>query len=328
MKWNVRPKGLRDMEDAGRGKAGRISATWKAIVAHRTLYLFILPVFVLALIFNYGPMVGVLMVFQDFDPMKGFFGSPFVGLDNLARLFKTPVFYKALRNTVVISSLRLCIEFPMPILFALLLNELRRARFKKIVQTISYLPHFISWVIVAGIWYKLLSIDNGVINEFLMFLGFVDEPVYFMQEQALFYPVILFTSLWKGVGYGSIYYLAAIAGADPELYEAANIDGAGRFRQALHITMPAMQGTIVLLLIFQISGLLNAGFHQLYTMGNIATRELGDILDTAVLRILLTGRIRDMPLGAAMDFFKAVIGIILFVGANFLSRALKQESII
>ena len=316
------------MEAVGQRKSSKGSATWKAIVAHRALYLFILPVFVLALIFNYGPMAGILMVFQDFDPMKGFFGSPFVGIDNLRRLFSTPVFYTALRNTIVISLLRLFVEFPMPILFALLLNELRRARFKKVVQTISYLPHFISWVIVAGIWYKLLSIDNGVINDFLVRLGFVDEPVYFMQERQLFYPIILITSLWKGVGYGSIYYLAAIAGADQELYEAAAIDGAGRFKQAVHITIPAMQGTIVLLLIFQISGLLNAGFDQMYTMGNIATRELGDILDTAVLRILLTGRIRDMPLGAAMHFFKAVIGIILFIGANLLSRTLKQESII
>jgi len=316
------------MTATGKGAGSKKSTLLRAIIAHRQLYLFILPVFLLALVFNYGPMIGVLMVFQDYDPMKGFLGSKFVGMDNLLRLFKTPVFFTALRNTVVISMLRLFVEFPMPILFALLLNELRRARFKKVVQTISYLPHFISWVIVAGIWYKLLSVDNGVINEILVNLGVVSEPIYFMQDKGLFYPIILLTSLWKGLGYGSIYYLAAIASADPELYEAANMDGAGRLKQALYITLPAMQGTIVLLLIFQISGLLNAGFDQLYTMGNIAVREVGDILDTAVLRILLTGRISDMPLGAAMGFFKSVIGIILFIGANLLSRMLKQESVV
>ena len=313
---------------AEKRSAGRNAAKWKAVLAHKQLYLFILPIFVLTLIFNYAPMVGILMVFQDYDPMKGFLGSPFVGMANLIRLFKTPVFFSALRNSVVISLLRLFVEFPMPIFFALLLNELRRARFKKVVQTISYLPYFISWVIVAGIWYKLLSIDNGVVNDLLLRLGLISEPVYFMQRKDLFYPIILLTSLWKGVGYGSIYYLAAIAGADMELYEAASIDGAGRFKQALYITLPAMQGTIVLLLIYQISGLLNAGFDQLYTMGNIAVRDVGDILDTAVLRILLTGRISDMPLGAAMGFFKSVIGIILFIGANFVSRMFKQESVI
>ena len=206
------------METAALTNKRKTNSLWKEIVKHRQLYLFIAPIFILAAIFNYGPMVGILMVFQDFDPMKGFFGSRFVGMANLTRLFATPVFWKALRNTLVISVLRLLIEFPMPILFALLLNELRRARFKKIIQTISYLPHFISWVIIAGIWYKLLSVDNGVINDLLMALGMVDEPIYFMQDLQLFYPIIIATSLWKGVGYGAIYYLAAIASADPELY--------------------------------------------------------------------------------------------------------------
>ena len=316
------------MSKAQKQLTGEHGTILKTIWSHRQLYIFIAPIFILTIVFNYVPMFGIIMVFQDYDPINGFFGSNFVGTSNLVRLFSTPVFYTALRNTVVISLLRLIVEFPMPILFALLINELRRARFKRVVQTISYLPHFISWVIVAGIWYKMLSIDNGVINDLLLTFGFVKEPVYFMQEQKLFYPIIILTSLWKGIGYGSIYYLAAIAGADLELYDAAAIDGAGRLKQALHITMPAMQNTIVLLLIYQISGLMNAGFDQLYTMGNIAVREVGDILDTAVLRILLTGRISDMPLGAAMGFFKSIIGICLFIGANFVSRMFKQESVV
>lgn len=292
------------------------------------LYLFALPGLVLFFLFSYLPMAGLVMVFQHYNPVEGFLGSPFVGLANFERIFAMDTFWRALRNTLSISALRLLIEFPLPILFALLLNEIRRTRFKKTVQTISYLPNFVSWVIVSGIWYKLLSPEGGLINQLLFTLGITDDYIYFMQDLYWFYPIIILTSIWKNLGYSSIYYLSAIASADQELYEAAAIDGAGRVRQAISITLPAMRGTIVLLFILQVSGMLSAGFDQLWTMGNLATRELGDILDTAVMRTLTAGSLEDLSIGAAMGFFKSVVGALLFFATNLISRRLGEESII
>jgi len=295
---------------------------------YRVLYLFLLPGVLCFLAFSYAPMAGIVMVFQRYDPVSGFLGSPWVGLANFARLFRAPTFMRALRNTLVISLLKLAIEFPLPILFALLLNELRSTRFRRVLQTVTYLPSLISWVIVAGLWYKLLSPDNGVVNQLLMGIGITREPVFFMQSTRWFYPVIIFTDVWKNLGFQSIFYLAAISVVDPELYEAAVMDGAGRVRQALSITLPAMRTTIVLLVILDASSLVNAGFDQLWTMGNLAVREVGDILDTAVLRTLTQGSFQDLPMGAAMGLFKSVVGLALFLLANGIARALRAESVL
>lgn len=300
----------------------------RIIRKYKVLYLFILPGFIGLLLFNYAPMIGLTMVFQDYSPISGFLRSSWTGLDNFKTLFASPVFGRALRNSAIISILKLAIGFPLPILFALLFNELRSSKLKKTVQTFSYLPYFVSWVIVAGIWYKMLSPDDGIINQILLGTGIVHQPVFFMQNKVLFYFVILFTDVWKNLGYSSIYYLAAIASIDSEQYEAAIVDGAGRFKQAVYITLPGMKTTIILLLILSISSLLNAGFDQLYTMDNLSVREVSDILDTAVVRYLTTGNIQDLSVGAAMGFFKSVIGVILFVGANLVAKAAKQESII
>jgi putative aldouronate transport system permease protein len=295
---------------------------------YRVLYLFMLPGLVCFLAFSYAPMAGIVMVFQRYDPVSGFLGSPWAGFANFARLFNAPTFARALRNTLVISVLKLAVEFPLPIIFALLLNEIRTRRFRKFVQTVTYLPCLISWVIVAGLWYKLLSPDGGVVNQLLVMAGLVKEPIFFMQSTRWFYPVILFTDVWKGLGFQAIFYLAAIATVDPELYEAAVMDGAGRIRQALSITLPAMRTTIVLLLILDASNLVNAGFDQLWTMGNMAVREVGDILDTAVLRTLTQGSFQDLSVGAAMGFFKSVAGLALFLLANSIARLLREESVV
>ena len=292
------------------------------------LYLFLLPGVACFLAFSYAPMAGLVMVFQRYDPVSGFLASPWAGLSNFARLFSAPTFARALRNTLVISSLKLAIEFPLPILFSLLLNEVRWSKLRRTVQTITYLPSLISWVIVAGLWYKLLSPANGVVNQALLALGLTAEPIYFMQSTRWFDPVILFTDVWKNLGFQSVFYLAAIASVDPQLYEAAVMDGAGRIRQAVSITLPAMRTTIVLLLILDASSLVNAGFDQLWTMGNMAVREVGDILDTAVLRTLTQGSFQDLSVGAAMGLFKSAAGLALFLVANGIARLVREESVL
>jgi putative aldouronate transport system permease protein len=295
---------------------------------YRVLYLFLLPCTALFLFFSYTPMLGLVMVFQHYDPVTGFLSSPWVGLENFQRIFSAPVFMRAMRNTVIISALKIFIEFPLPILFALLLNELRNMKFKKTIQTISYLPNFVSWVIVAGVWYNMLSPESGIVNQLLLNLGIVKEGVYFMQSTAWFYPIVIFTDVWKNLGFSAILYMSSIAGIDVEQYEAAYVDGAGRLKQAVYITLPGMKNTILLLLILSFSGLLNAGFDQMWTMGNLAVREVSDILDTAVLRTLTSGSLEDLSVGAAMGFFKSIVGFLLFLSANWISRRFKQETLI
>ncbi len=267
------------------------------------------------------------MAFQQYDPVSGFLGSPWVGLYNFQRLFSTPTFGRAFRNTIIISSLKLLICFPMPILVSLLINELRRARVKKTIQTVVYIPNFVSWVIAAGLWYSLLG-NSGVVNNVLMSLGLVKEPVMFMQSLGWFYPVILFTDLWKTLGYNTIFYMSAMSSISTEQYEAAMIDGAGRLKQAIYITLPSISKTIVLMFILQVGSLMSAGFDQMWTMSNLATRELSDILDTAVLRTLTSGTINDLSVGAAMGLFKSVISLALFMVTNFLADKFDQGSLV
>ena len=301
--------------------------TKRLLKKYRMLYLFLIPGALVLLLFAFLPMGGLIMVFQRYDPVSGFFGSEFIGLENFRRVFSTPVFGRSLRNTLVISSLKLLIGFPMPIVFSLMLNELRRQRFKKTIQTMIYIPNFVSWVIVSGVWYSLLSAD-GIVNQLLLNMGVIDESILFMQSKTLFYPIIVFTDLWKSLGYNTIFYMASISSIPQELYEAAMIDGAGKWKQALHITLPSLKGTIALLFIMQVGGLLNAGFDQMWTMENLAVREIADILDTAVLRSLQSGSIDDLSIGAALGAFKSVVGLALFLITNWVSGKLTDESLI
>lgn len=296
--------------------AGRKS---RLIAKYRMLYVFLIPGLIGLLLFSYAPMFGLIMVFQQYDPISGFLRSPWSGLDNFHTLFNSPIFLRALRNTLIISFMKLVIVFPLPILFALLLNEIRTLRFKRSVQTITYLPNFVSWVIVSGIFYKMLSPSDGIVNHILVSLNIVGEPILFMQNYFWFYTVIIFSDIWKNLGYLSIFYLASIASIEPELYEAAEVDGAGRFRQAFHVTLPGMATMIALQLLLAVSGLMSAGFDQLWTMGNLSVIEIADILDTAVLRYLTTGNIQDLSVGAAMGLFQSVVAIALLLGANWIA---------
>lgn len=294
---------------------------------YKMMYLFLLPGFIIFILFAYLPMGGLVMAFQQYDPVLGFLGSKWVGFDNFIRVFQSPVFGRAMRNTLVISSLKLVFGFTMPILFSLLINELRSSRFKKTVQTIIYVPNFVSWVIVAGVWYSLLA-DSGIVNYVLLNLGLIDQSVLFMQRTDLFYPIIIFTDLWKNLGYNTIFYMAVMASIPLEHYEAAMIDGAGRLKQALHITLPSLTSTIVLLFILQVGNLLSAGFDQMWTMSNLAVRDISDILDTAVLRSLTSGSINDLSVGASLGMFKSVIALMLFLITNWFANKLDQGSLI
>ena len=291
------------------------------------LYAFLLPGTVVLILFAYLPMGGLIMAFQQYDPVSGFFGSQFVGFYNFSRVFKSPTFGRALRNTLIISSLKLVICFPMPVIFSLLINELLNARFKKIIQTIIYIPNFVSWVIVAGVWYTLLG-ANGIVNNILQALGLVEEPFLFMQNLGWFYPIVIFTELWKSLGYNTIFYFSAMSSIPVDLYEAGMIDGASRLQLALHITLPSIIKTVVLMFILQVGGLMSAGFDQMWTMGNLANRELSDILDTAVLRTLTSGSINDLSYGAALGLFKSVISLALFLITNRLADRMGQGSLI
>lgn len=291
------------------------------------LLLFMLPATLFYAIFTYWPIYGMTMAFQSFSPVLGFAKSPWVGLENFRYIFAMPNFLLALRNTLIISTLKILICFPAPILFALLLNEVQSYRFKRSVQTISYLPYFVSWVIVSGLFYKLFSLD-GPVNDLVAALGLAPDRVRFLADPRLFYPVVILTDLWKNIGWNAIIYLAALAGIDPELYEAARVDGAGRFRQMRSISVPSISPVIAILFVLTLTSILNADFEQLYTMGNAAVRNVGEILDTLVLKMLQTGTIRDYSYGAAMSFFKNTAGFVLFLVANRLLDRISGEGVI
>ncbi len=299
----------------------------KKFTKQKVLFLFMLPGFVYFLVFKYYPMYGVIMAFQDFNPVLGFNRSEFVGFQNFRYIFGTPNFLAVLRNTILISVLKIVISFPAPIILALMINEMKHLPLKKAVQTMSYMPHFISWVVAAGIWYNFLSGD-GIVNDLLMRIGILDGPFYFMGSRGFAYPLLVGSDIWKGVGFGSIIYLAALAGVNPELYESARVDGAGRIRQMWHISLPGIKTTMVILLILRIANLLEAGFDQIQAFMNPQTRPVVNIIETEVWRMLTTGGMRQLSVGAALSVFQAVTGLVLFLLANLAVRALDEESFI
>lgn len=275
------------------------------------------------LVFHYYPIYGLLIAFKDFWPSKGILGSPWVGLHNFERLFTTPLFFRALRNTVVINAYRLVFGFPAPIILALLLNELRRPGFKRTVQTISYMPHFVSWVVISGILFRFLSSDDGQVNEILVLLG--GEKVPFLSRASYFRTILVSSQIWKEVGYSSIIYLAAIAAIPDELYMAAVVDGAGRWRQTLHITLPSLRSVIAIVLLFTLARAMRGNFEQVLLLYNPTVYETGDILETYLYRTgLMEG---DFSLATALGLFQSLIGFILMVTVNRLVRLAGEEGV-
>lgn len=297
--------------------------SFKGYKKHAALAIMLLPTIVFFIIFRYGPMYGLTMAFTDFRVNLGIMGSPWVGLDNFEEIFSMATFGRAVRNTLIISLLKLVAGFPAPIILALVLNEVRHLRFKKVVQTISYLPYFLSWVVLAGVFIQLLSPSTGLVNYILGIFGI--KPIYFMGDNAWFRPMLVVTSVWKTMGWSSIIYLAAITSIDQSMYEAALCDGANRYQRMWHITIPHILPTITVLLILNIGHLLDAGFDQIFNLYNGAVYETSDIIDTYVYRL----GIGDMRYSqaTAVGFFKNVIGFILVMGTNFVSKKITDSGI-
>ena len=292
-------------------------------IKYRTLALMFLPVVVYYIVFHYVPMYGVVLAFKDFSIRKGILRSPWVGLAVFRRLFGTVTFTRAFKNTIIISLLRSVTGFPAPILLALMLNELKNLRYKKIVQTISYLPHFLSWIVLAGLFTQLLSPSNGAINFIITRFG--GTPIYFLADNKYFRGTMVVTGVWKEIGWGTIVYLATISGIDQELYEAAECDGANRWRKMWSITLPLMKPTIVILLIMHCGGLLSAGFDQIFNLYNARVYETADIIDTYVYRLGIGNM--EYSLSTAVGLFKNVIGFFLVTGTNFIAKRLGEEGI-
>ena len=291
---------------------------WK----HKYMYAMLLPAVVYYIIFHYIPMAGIAIAFEKFNPMKGMFASEWVGLQHFRQLFSQAKFYQVFWNTIRISLLRLFWGFPFPVIIALLLNELQSSRLKRTIQTAIYIPHFISWVVLGGILTNLLSTD-GLFNTVIQLFG--GQPIGFLTSPKHFEPVLIISMIWKSFGWTTIIYMAALSGVDPQLYEAAIVDGANRFEQLVHITLPSILSTIIVVLILRIGSLMQAGFEQIFVLYHPGVYSVSDIIDTYVYRIgLQEGK---FEMAAAVGMFKSVINFVLVVGANKLARSFGEEGI-
>ncbi|PYI56612.1 ABC transporter permease [Paenibacillus flagellatus] len=282
----------------------------------RTVYLMLLPALLFYIVFCYVPMYGILIAFKDYKISKGILASPWIGLDMFRTLFALDKFWQVMFNTLYINVLKLIWGFPAPIVLALLLNEVRRRLFKRTVQTIIYLPHFISWVTIASIVTALLSINDGLVNKLIGMLG--GEKIDFLTNSDLFRPLLVATNIWKEVGWSTIIFFAAIAGISPELYEAAVMDGAGRWRQVWHITLPGIVPTISILLILSMGGMMTGGFDQVFNLYNPMVYDVGDTIDTYIFRTGIgEGK---FSMATAVGLFLNVINFILLFTVNNISR--------
>ncbi|NOU62828.1 ABC transporter permease subunit [Paenibacillus sp. LMG 31461] len=279
------------------------------------LHLMIFPAIILLLVYSYGPMLGMVMSFQKFIPARGFLDSQWIGWDNFRYIFAMPDFHRALWNTLLISFMKIIANLIVPIAIALLLNEIRKEAFKSYVQTLIYLPHFLSWILLGGILIDILSPTNGIVNQVLGFFGV--KPIYFLGDNSWFRQTLVATDVWKEFGYNTIVYLAALTGINPALYEAAIVDGASRWKQTLYITIPGMAPIIVLLAVLSIGNVLNAGFDQIFNLYSPAVYESGDVIDTFVYRIGLIDA--QYSVATAVGMFKSVISLILISGSYFIA---------
>ncbi|MDQ1912683.1 ABC transporter permease subunit [Paenibacillus sp. GD4] len=289
------------------------------------LFLMLAPVLLYYIIFEYGPLYGVQIAFKDYRIREGILGSPWVGFKHFIYLFTaSPDFLRIMKNTLLLSFYHIVFGFPAPIVLALLFNEIRIEMFKRITQTISYLPHFLSWVVLSGLLITILSPTTGTVNLLLSMVGM--EPIYFLGDPQYFRFTLVVSSIWKEVGWGTIIYLAALAGVDPALYEAAVMDGANRWKQTWHITLPGIIPVITIMFIFRIGAVLNAGFDQVLNLYSPNTYSVGDILDTYVYRAGLTQL--QYSLTAAVGLFKNVVAFTLVLLTNYMVKKLGQEGIL
>jgi putative aldouronate transport system permease protein len=305
-------------------QAGQNRHPWiKAIVRDRYFLLLLLPTALYFLIFKYLPMFGIVISFKQYNVFQGIWASPWVGLKYYKMFFDNPDSWELMRNTLLLGFYKLIFGFPAPIILALLLNEVKQAFFKKFVQTVSYLPHFISTVVIAGMITMFLSPTSGLVNEILHSLGI--GRINFLQEAEWFRTIYVVSDIWEGIGWGSIIYLAALTTIDPSLYEAADIDGASRWKQTLHITLPGIAPAISILLILNVGRVLEIGFEKVFLLYNPATYETADIIATFVYRTgILAG---NFSYGTAIDIFTGVISFALVFSANYATRKLGENSL-
>lgn len=291
----------------------------KVIKDQKFLFLMSMPFVIWIIIFKYIPLWGWTIAFQNYKPGKSFFSQEWVGLKYFIAMFKDDQFYTVMRNTLGMSFLALVFGFTLPIILAILLNEIKTIWFKRTVQTISYLPHFVSWVIVASIFNKMLSIDGGFVNEVLKFMNLVKEPgINFMAKPEYFWGIVTSADVWKEIGWNSIIFLAAIAGISPELYEAAMVDGANRFRRIWHVTIPGILPTVIIILILNIGNLINIGYEKQFLMRNSMVSDYANVLDLYILDYgVASGR---WAFGTAAGIFKSLVSIILLFVSNKLSK--------
>ena len=295
----------------------------KKLWQSRYMYMFILPGLLYFLLYKYVPLLGSIIAFKDYSVFRGFGGSPWVGFKHFERIFASPEVVQVLMNTLYLSFLQILFAFPAPILLALMLNEVRKEWLKRIIQSIVYLPHFLSWVVIVGVVTIFLRSD-GLINNMLG-SWFDISSIPFLQMPELFKPLLVLEVMWKETGWGTIIFLAALAGVNPEQYEAAVVDGAGRMRRIWHITLPAIRSTIIILLILRLGSVLDNGFEQVFLMLNPYVMEVGNVLDTYVYYKGIEQS--NFSFATAVGLFKSVIGLILVVGANRLAKKFGEEGI-
>lgn len=289
----------------------------------RQLYLMLLLPVIYIILFKYVPMYGVLIAFKDFNIFQGIWKSPWAGTDMFRQLWAMNDFKRAFRNTLMLNMLDLIIGFPVPVFLAICLNEIRNLKFKKISQTLLYLPYFMSWVIVGGIVYQIFSTNTGVVNQVIKAMGKAGVP--FLTNKWYWMITYIFSGIWRGAGWNTIIYMAAITGIDASLYEAAEVDGAGRIRKMIHITLPSISATIVMMLIIQVGQMMTIGFERPYVMSNALVTDFSDVLSTFVYRLGLQGG--KFSLSTAAGFFQSVVGLILITSANQISKRLGQKGI-
>lgn len=289
----------------------------------RWMYFMMIPGILYFVIFRYWPMWGVMLAFMEYNPFLGFFQSQWVGTKHFARFFGSSMFATLFRNTLLMGTYNLVFFFPVPILLAILLNEMHHPRYKRLLQTLLYLPHFMSWVVIVGISYILLTTEGGVVNAIIERMG--GESIAFLMEKSRFRSLIIIQTIWKESGWGTIIFLATLSGIDPQLYEAASIDGANRWHQALFITFPALAGTITILLILRLGSFLDTGFQHIYLMTNAMNRSVAEVFDTYVYAIGINQG--QFSYSTAVGLFKSAVGLFLVLCSNKAAKLIGQEGI-
>ncbi|GAA0351929.1 sugar ABC transporter permease [Alkalibacterium iburiense] len=300
----------------------RFSNLFKYFWKYKYLYLLLLPGIIYFALFRYAPMYGVIIAFKNYVPFLGINGSQWVGLEHFRQFFDSPDFVRLLSNTLIIAFLGISVSFPIPILLAVLLNELRSSLYKRFIQTCIYIPHFLSWTIVVGLTHLLFSINGGVISD--LYTSLTGNTLNFLANPELFRPMIILQQVWKGAGWGTIIFLAALSRVSPEQYEAAIIDGAGRFRRIWHVTLPAIRPTIVIMLILSMGSILNTGFDQIFLMTNSLNRSVADVFDTYVYTIGITQGAHSYS--TAIGLFRSLVGIILILTTDFIAKRVDKDS--